>query len=94
MPPGAGEPDRPRARAAPGRELAALREIRESARAWLAAGQVEATWEFFLSALEAVLLKNRDLELLVAQLRRARIEDLLPHRWPAPAGSPETARGP
>jgi transposase len=73
MPPGAGEPDRPRARAAPGRELAALREIRESARAWLAAGQVEATWEFFLSALDAVLLKNRDLERLVAQLRRARI---------------------
>jgi len=73
MPPGAGEPDRPRARAAPGRELAALREIRESARAWLAAGQVEATWEFLLSALDAVLLKNRDLERLVAQLRRARI---------------------
>ena len=24
----------------------------------------------------------------------ARLEELLPHRWPAPAGSPESARGP
>ena len=60
-------------RTVPRRELAALREIRESARAWLAAGQVEETWEFFLSALEAVLVKNRELELLVAKLRRGRL---------------------
>jgi len=74
MPPRDGEPAAPpAARGVPRRELDALREVRESARALLAAGQVEETWEFFLSALEAVLLKNRDLELLVAKLRRARI---------------------
>jgi len=74
MPPRDGEPDAPTAaRGSARRELEALREVRESARALLAEGKVEETWEFFLAALEAVLLKNRDLELLVAKLRRARI---------------------
>jgi len=50
----------------------ALRQIQQSARALLEQGQVEETWEFFLSALEAVLVKNRELELLVAKLRRER----------------------
>jgi len=46
MPLGAGEREAlPAASAAPRRELAALREIRESARALLAQGQVEKTWE-------------------------------------------------
>jgi transposase len=74
MPPRDGEPEAPTAASgSPRRELEALREVRESARALLAEGKAEETWEFFLSALEAVLLKNRDLELLVAKLRRARI---------------------
>src|SRR5215472_5861359 len=51
-------------------EPSALRQIRESAQALLGEGQVEEAFEFFLSALEAVLRKTRDLELLVAKLRR------------------------
>ncbi len=43
----------------------------ESAQALLQAGKIDETWEFFLSALEAVLVQNRDLTLLVAKLRRA-----------------------
>src|SRR5437867_42576 len=57
----------------PRAELAALRQIRESARALLDQGKVDEAWEFFLSALEAVLVKNRELELLVTKLRRERI---------------------
>jgi hypothetical protein len=48
----------------------ALRQIRESAQALLGEGKVEEAFEFFLSALEAVLRKTRELELLVAKLRR------------------------
>jgi transposase len=33
-------------------------------------GKVEETWAFFLAALEAVLVKNREQELLIARLRR------------------------
>src|SRR5215472_9094886 len=51
-------------------EPSALRQIRESAQALRGEGQVEEAFEFFLSALEAVLRKTRDLELLVAKLRR------------------------
>jgi len=51
-----------------GRE--ALQQVRTSARALLEQGRVEEASEFFLAALEAVLVKNRDLELLVAKLRR------------------------
>jgi transposase len=51
----------------------ALRQIRESAHALLSQGKVEETWELFLAALEAVLVKNRELELLVAKLRRERL---------------------
>ena len=57
----------------PKRETTALRQIRESAQALLREGKTEETWEFFLSALEAVLLRNTDLELLVAKLRRLRL---------------------
>ncbi len=48
----------------------ALRQIQQSARALLEQGKVDETWEFFLAALEAVLVKNRELELLIAKLRR------------------------
>jgi len=51
-------------------ETEALRQIRESARALLDQGKSEEAWEFFLAALASVLTKNRELELLVAKLRR------------------------
>jgi len=57
----------------PRRGNEALRQVRESAQALLAQGKVEETWDLFLAALEAVLDKNRDLELLVAKLRRERL---------------------
>jgi transposase len=53
--------------------MVALRQIKESARALLEEGKTEEAWELFLSALEAVLVKNRELELLIAKLRRERI---------------------
>ena len=54
-------------------EMAALRQIKESAQALLGEGKTEETWEFLLSALEAVLSRNSDLELLVAKLRRVHL---------------------
>jgi transposase len=51
---------------------AALRQIRESAQALLAAGRLDEAIELFVSALDAVLRKTRDLELLVAKLRKER----------------------
>jgi transposase len=75
MPPPDGEPlakassDSPPSKA----ESAALRQIRESAQALLEQGKADETWELLLAALEAVLVKNRDLELLVAKLRRERL---------------------
>lgn len=50
----------------------ALADVRETARAMLAAGAQEEAFEFLLAALAAVLSKSRELELLVAKLRRAR----------------------
>jgi len=55
----------------PKRDMAALRQIKESAEALLREGKTEETWEFFLSALESVLSRNCELEWLVAKLRRA-----------------------
>jgi transposase len=51
-------------------ELAALRQVRESAQALLRAGKTAETWDFLLAALEAVLVRTQELELLVAKLRR------------------------
>lgn len=51
----------------------ALAQIRESAQALLAQGKVDETWEFFLAALDAVLVHNRELELMVLKLRRERL---------------------
>ena len=39
----------------------------------LAQGKVDETCEFFLAALDAVLMTNRELELLVLKLRRERL---------------------
>jgi len=50
-----------------------LQQIRESAQALFAQGKVDETWELFLAALEAMLVKNRELERLVAKLRRERL---------------------
>jgi len=54
-------------------EPSALRQIRDSAQALLADGKVDEAFEFFVSALDAVLRKTRDLELLVAKLRRQQV---------------------
>jgi hypothetical protein len=53
------------------REPAALKQVRESALAMLRDGKAEETFDYLLSALEAVLVKTQELELLVAKLRRA-----------------------
>lgn len=50
---------------------AALHQVRESAQAMLREGKAEETLEYVLSALESVLVKTQELELLVAKLRRA-----------------------
>jgi transposase len=57
--------------AAARRESTALRQVRESALALLREGKAEESLEYSLSALEAVLAKTQELELLVAKLRRA-----------------------
>jgi len=54
-------------------ESQALRQIRESAQAMLAEGKVDEAFELFLSALDAVLRKTRELELLVQKLRKERV---------------------
>jgi transposase len=51
-------------------EPAALRQVQESARALLAEGKVEEAFEFFVAALAAVMHRSRELELLVAKMRR------------------------
>ena len=48
----------------------ALAQVRETARAMMAEGREDEAFDFLLSALAAVLKKSRDLELLVAKLRR------------------------
>lgn len=52
-------------------EPQALRQVRESALAMLREGKAEESFEYLLSALEAVLVKSQELELLVTKLRRA-----------------------
>jgi transposase len=51
----------------------ALAQIRAGAQALLAQGQVDETWEYVFTALEAVLASHRELELLVLKLRRERL---------------------
>ena len=51
----------------------ALQQVRVSAQALLSQGKADEAFELFLAALEAVLVKNRDLELLIAKLRRERL---------------------
>jgi transposase len=51
----------------------ALTQLRETATAMLAEGRGEEAFEFLLCALEAVLRKSRELELLLAKLRRERL---------------------
>ena len=49
---------------------AALPQITASAQTLLQEGKTEEAWAVLISALEAVLSRNADLELLVAKLRR------------------------
>jgi hypothetical protein len=56
-----------------GAPQAPLAEIRDTAQALLAQGKVDEACEVVLAALDAVLGKNRELELLVLKLRRERI---------------------
>lgn len=51
----------------------ALQQVRTSAQALLEQGKADEAWDLFIAALEALLDKNRDLELLVAKLRRERL---------------------
>ena len=51
----------------------ALAQIRESARALLKQGKGDEAWELLFSALDAVLAKSREQELLIAKLRRQQI---------------------
>jgi transposase len=55
------------------REVSPLAQIRASAQAFLAQGQVDDACALVLAALDAVLVKNRELELLVLKLRRDRL---------------------
>lgn len=64
-------------------EPAALRQIRESAHALLAQGKNDEAWDLLLAALDAVLAKNREQELLIRQLRRERIGRQSERRDPA-----------
>lgn len=66
-------PHQPTSGSPPREEIAALRQIRESAQALFQQGKVDETWEFLLSALQAVLVKIRELEWLVAKLRQKNI---------------------
>lgn len=50
--------------------LSALQQIRETVQALLAQGKTDQAWAFCLGALEAVLRKTSELELLVTKLRR------------------------
>jgi len=54
-------------------ESTAIRQVRESAQALLHEVKVDEAFEFFISALDAVLRKTRDLELLVGKLRREQV---------------------
>jgi transposase len=65
-----GTGDQPKRSSGTAGESVALRQVRESAQALLLEDKVEEAFEFFVSALDAVLRKTRDLELLVAKLRR------------------------
>lgn len=51
----------------------ALEQMRASAQTLLRQGKVDESYELLLSALEALLVKNHELELLLATLRRERV---------------------
>lgn len=54
-------------------DLAALRQMRASARTLITEGKGDESCDLLLSALEALLVRNHELELLVAKLRRERV---------------------
>jgi transposase len=68
-----GAPKEPRRPPSTAGEPYAVRQVRESAQALLAEGKVEEAFEFCVSALDAVLRKTRQLELLLAKLQKQRL---------------------
>jgi transposase len=65
-----GRPKESRREARTAGEPFAVRQVRESAQALLAEGKVEEAFEFVVSALDAVLRKTREMELLLAKLQK------------------------
>lgn len=65
-------------------DLGALRQMRASAQTLLREGKADESCELLLAALEALLVKNHELELLLTKLRRERLgrhsERLDPHQ--------------
>ncbi len=68
-----GAPKEPRREPRTAGEPYAVRQVRESAQALLAEGKVEEAFEFCVSALEAVLRKTAELELLLAKMQKQRL---------------------
>jgi transposase len=65
------ERNTPRYTAEPGAAAPAFNQVREIADAMVAEGRTDEAFDYLFSALAAVLRKTRDLELLLARLRRA-----------------------
>jgi transposase len=68
-----GAPKIPRPEASTAGEPVAVRQVREAAQALLAEGKVEEAFEFCVSALDAVLRKTSQLELLLAKMQKQRL---------------------
>ena len=68
-----GSPKQPSRQPSTAGELYAVRQVRESAHALLAEGKIEEAFEFCVSALEAVLRKTTQLELLLAKMQKQRL---------------------
>jgi transposase len=66
-------PKQPRPQRSTAGEPYAVRQVRESAQALLAEGKVEEAFEFCVAALDAVLRKTTELELLLAKMQKQRL---------------------
>lgn len=68
-----GAPKEPRPQPSTAGEPNVVRQVRESAQALLAEGKVEEAFEFCVAALDAVLRKTSQLELLLAKMQKQRL---------------------
>lgn len=68
-----GAPKEPSRQPRTAGEPLAVRQVRESAQALLAEGKVEEAFEFCVAALDAVLRKTTELELLLAKMQKQRL---------------------